>query len=185
MLSFRVRSFALLAVLAAAVPPAALAQDMPPMPKPGPEHQLLKEDEGSWAATVEIFAPGAPGPMTSQGTEVNRIGCGGLCLISDFKSEIMGTPFEGHGMTIYDPAKKKYIGTWSDSMSTGLLLGESTYDPATKTVTGWMEGPGMDGKPTKSKSVVEYKGGSRVMNMYTIGSDGKEALTMRITYKKS
>ena len=40
---------AVLAVLAAGVPCAALAQDMPPMPKPGPEHQLLKEDEGTWA----------------------------------------------------------------------------------------------------------------------------------------
>jgi hypothetical protein len=176
-----VQSLVLAALIAPAVP--ALAQDMPPVPKPGPEHQLLKDDEGTWAASLEIFAPGAPA-MTSQGTEVNRIGCGGLCLISDFSSDMMGMAFEGHGMTVYDAAKKKYIGSWSDSMSTGLLLGESTYDPASKTVTGWMEGPDMTGKVTKSKSVVEYKAGGRVMSMYTIGPDGKEALMMRITYAK-
>ena len=52
-------------------------------------------------------------------------------------------------------------------MSTGLLIGESTYDPAKKTVTGYMEGPDMTGKVVKSKSVVEYKpDGSRVFTMY-------------------
>jgi Protein of unknown function (DUF1579) len=182
MLSSRlVRGLVALALLAPALP--AFAQDMPPMPKPGPEHQILKEDEGTWAATVEVFMPGAPA-MTSKGMETNRIGCGGLCLISDFKSDMMGMPFEGHGTTVYDPAKKKYVGSWSDSMSAGMMLGESTYDAATKTVTGWMEGPDMTGKVTRSKSVVEYKDGTRVMSMYTTGPDGKEGLTMRITYAR-
>jgi len=39
---------------------AARAQDMPPMPKPGPEHALFKEDEGTWDAVVEVSMPGAP-----------------------------------------------------------------------------------------------------------------------------
>jgi len=47
-----------LSVLALAAP--ALAQ-MPPMPTPGPEHETLKKDVGTWDATVEMFmAPGAP-----------------------------------------------------------------------------------------------------------------------------
>jgi hypothetical protein len=175
-----VLSLVLTGVLA---PLVAAAQDMPPMPKPGPEHQLLKEDVGTWDATVEIMMPGAPA-ATSKGVETNRLGCGGLCLISDFKSEIMGMPFEGHGLTVYDPGKKKYIGSWSDSMSAGLLIGESTYDAAAKTVTGWMEGPDMTGKITRSKSVVEYKGAARVMSMYTPGPDGTDVLTMRITYAR-
>ena len=101
----------------AAQPPGA-----PPMPKPGPEHQVLKEDEGEWDALVQIFtAPGAP-PMESKGVETNRIGCGGLCLITDFKSEMMGQAFEGHGTTAWNPDKKKYVGSWSDSMSLGLAF---------------------------------------------------------------
>jgi len=70
-------------------------------------------------------------------------------------------------------------------MSTGRLVGESTYDPAKKTVTGYMEGPDMTGKVSKSKSVVEYKAdGSRVFTMYMTGPDGKEVTGMRITYTK-
>ena len=86
----------------------SVGQAAPPMPKPGPEHAIFKEDAGTWDATVEIFAaPGQP-PMTSKAVETSTIGCGGLCLITDFKGEMMpGQAFHGHGTAAYDPAKKK------------------------------------------------------------------------------
>ncbi len=176
------------AVLKATITPdtASVGQEMPPVPKPGPEHQIFKDDAGTWDATVEVFtAPGAP-PMVSKGVEMNTLGCGGLCLITDFKGEMMpGQAFHGHGTTAYDPAKKKYVGSWTDSMSAGISVAESTYDPAAKTATGYMEGPDMTGKMTKMKSVVEYKdAGTRVFSMYGPGPDGKEGLGLRITYKK-
>jgi len=164
---------------------AAQAPAMP-MPKPGPEHAILKQDVGTWDATVEMFmAPGAP-PMVSKGVETNNMGCGGLCLITDFKGEMApGQAFYGHGVTTWDPAKKKYVGSWTDSMSAGLGIGESTYDAARKTVTGWMEGPDMTGKVVKSKSLVEYKDAdTRVFSMYQAGPDGKEMLGMKISYKR-
>jgi len=121
----------------------AAAQGMPAMPKPGPEHAIFKDVAGNWDAKVESFmAPGGP-PSVSNGTETSRVGCGGLCLISDFKgSFVMGppgtpaTPFEGHGTETYDTSKKKYVGSWTDSMSTGLSVTEATHDAATKTMTG-------------------------------------------------
>jgi hypothetical protein len=174
-------------VAALTVPAAAFglagAQQAPPVLKPGPEHQLFKMDAGTWDATVVIFAaPGAP-PMTSKGVEVNTIGCGGLCMISDFKAEIMpGVPFHGHGLTTWDPVKKKYTGTWTDSMSQGLAMTEATWDPAKKQVNGSMEGPDMTGKVVKSRSVGEYQeGGTRVFTAYAPGPDGKEMQVMRIT----
>jgi hypothetical protein len=96
-----------------------------------------------------------------------------------------GAPFHGHGTSAWDPAKKKYVGTWTDSMSAGISVGESIYDPATKTVTGWMEGPDMTGKVVKSKAVGQYKdANNRVFTLYTIGPDGKEVPSMKITYTK-
>ena len=96
-------------VIGLTVPALAAAQDgPPPMPKPGPEHALFKMDAGTWDATVEVtMAPGAK-PETSKGVEVNTIGCGGLCLITDFKAEMMGMAFLGHGTTTWDVVKKKY-----------------------------------------------------------------------------
>lgn len=164
----------------------AASQAMPPMPKPGPEHALFKEDVGTWDASVESFmAPGAP-PMTSKGVETNTIGCSGLCLITEFKGEMMpGSAYEGHGVSTWDPAKKKYVGSWTDSMSAGLMISEGTWDPAARTMTGYMEGPDMSGATVKMRSVVEYKGaGSRVFTMYGPGPEGKEAVAMRITYAR-
>jgi len=173
-----------LGAVALNVPSRAAAQS-PPAPKPGPEHELLKEDVGTWDAKVEMFmAPGQP-PAASTGTETNTMGCGGLCLITDFKADMMGTPFHGHGTTTYDPAKKKYVGSWTDSMSQALMIGESTYDPAARTMTGWMEGPDPSGKISRMKSVVQYKdANTRVFTMYGPGPDGKEAMGMRITYMR-
>jgi hypothetical protein len=166
--------------------PLAAQEGMPPAPKPGPEHAILKQDEGAWDATIEMFmAPGAPS-MTSKGVETNVMGCGGLCLITDFKGEMgPGQAFHGHGTSAWDPAKKKYVGNWTDSMSSGIALGESTYDAASKTMTGTMEGTDPSGKPSRIKTVVEYKDAStRVFTMHMPGPDGKEVPGMRITYKK-
>ena len=178
-------SLSVLTVLAATTAGAA-AQQAPPMPKPGPEHALFKIDVGTWDAVVEASpGPGVP-PATSKGVEVNTIGCGGLCLISDFKGELMpGTPFHGHGITTWDVVKKKYTGSWTDSMSQGLLIGESTWDAASKKAAGTMEGPDMTGQVVKMRSVVEYQSDtSRVMTAYAAGPDGKEMQVLKITYTK-
>lgn len=167
------------------VPALARQGGPPPMPKPGPEHQVFKTDEGVWDATVEIIpGPGAP-PMTSKGVETNTIGCGGLCMITDFKGEAMpGVPFHGHGTVTWDAVKKKYVGSWTDSMSAGLALTEATYDAAAKRLNGSMEGPDATGKVTKTRSVSEYKDGGRVFTAYAPGPDGKEMQVMRIVYKR-
>jgi hypothetical protein len=171
--------------------PAGAPQGMPPLPKPGPEHAMFKDSAGTWDAKVESFmAPGAP-PSVSSGVETSRVGCGGLCLITDFKGSFSMAPgappmaFEGHGTDTYDVGKKKYVGSWTDSMSTGLMTSESTYDAASKTMSGWMVGPDMTGKTSKMKSTMVMKDpNSRVFSMYNVGADGKESLGMRITYTR-
>ena len=166
---------------------AALAQEMPPLPKPGPEHAILAQDVGTWDAVVELVA-GPPGtaPMTSKGVEVNTIGCGGLCLVTDFKGELMpGVAFTGHGTTTYDTISKKYVGSWVDSMSSGMATSEGAYDPATKKVTGTMAARDMTGAMSKSRTVSEYLDADRrAMTMFSPMPDGKEMQTMRISYTR-
>lgn len=163
----------------------ARAQE-PVMPKPGPAHEILKMDAGTWDAVIEVTPPGGPA-MTSTGVETSTMGCGGLCLITDFKGEMMpGTSFLGHGVATYDPAKKKYTMAWTDSMSAGLSIGESTWDPTAKRMTGFMEGPDMGGQVTKMRTVTETKGNTRVFTVYPAdGAAGaKDTPMMKITYTR-
>jgi hypothetical protein len=171
--------------LAAGFGVCASAQEPPPMPTPGPEHRQLKLDEGTWDAIIEITpGPDVP-PMTSKGIEVNTLGCGGLCLITDFKGDMVGMPFHGHGTITWDAVKKKYVGSWTDSMSWGLQLSEGNWDPVTKKFNGTMEGRDAMGNITKTRSVAEHLGeGKRVMSGYTRGPDGKEFQVLKITYTK-
>jgi hypothetical protein len=173
-------------VLAAGLPHASAQQAPPPTPKPGPEHAIFKLDLGTWDAVVEATqGPGAP-PAKSKGVEVNTIGCGGLCLITDFKGEMMpGVPFHGHGIVAWDAVQKKYKNSWTDSLSRGMMIGDSSWDAASKKATGTMEGPDMTGKVVKMRSVLEYPSGtSRVMTAYAPGPDGKEMQVLKVTYTK-
>ena len=172
----------LLICLGLSLAPALAAAQMPPMPTPGPEHAVLKEDVGTWDATVELLMPGGPPP--SKGVETNAMACSGLCLATDFKGEVMGAPFEGHGLTTWDPARKLYIGSWSDSMTSGIATTEGTWDAAKKVLNSTMLTPDGTGGTVKLRSTVEYSAGKRVFTLYQPSPDGKDAPSMRITYTR-
>ena len=178
-------SIAIAVVAAVAVLVAGPAFGQAPMPAPGPEQALFKMDEGVWDATIELTPPGIPA-MTSTAVETNTVGCGGLCLITDIKGELMqGMAFHGHGLTTWDSVAKKYVGSWTDSMSIGLATAEGTYDAAAKKMTTTMESREAGGALVKSRAVSEYPSPDRrVMTMFTAGPDGKEVQMMRITYTK-
>ncbi len=161
---------ALAAVLAA---PAARAQEFP---KPGPEHELLKKQVGTWDLTMKF------GGMESKGTVTYKMDLGGLWLVSSLESEFGGQKFSGRGLDTYDAGKKKYVSVWADSMSTSPMLMEGTYDPAKKTLTMTGEGPGPDGKPTKYRSTSEIPDDDTIhFSMYM--GDGKDP-AFTITYKR-
>ncbi len=187
----------------AALPAAALAQSsqpkpkpggssaqgqsqtgqMPPLPQPGPEIQFLKKDAGTWDATVQMTDPSGQ-KTTAKGTEtVSMIG---FWQVARFKGQMMGQAFEGLSSVTYDPTKKKYVGTWIDSMTPGYATIEADLSADGKTMTGTMEGPDMNGKMVKERTTTEWRpDGSRVFTMYGPGDTaGKQAPTMTITYHR-
>jgi hypothetical protein len=156
-------------------------------PEPSPEHKLLAEDVGTWDATMKMWMGGPDAsPMEATATEVNTM-FGPYFISSEFKGELGDQKFEGRGTFGYDPVKKKYVGTWLDTMSPFISQMEGTYDAATKTMT--MMGDTMDpeGRPTKSKNVtVTNPDGTRTFTMYMIPADApdKPIKMMEIHYKK-
>ena len=172
-----------LALLMSYVP--AEAQDLP---KPGPEHKILAQEEGPWDASVKAFmgGPDAP-PAVSKGTEVNTLMTGGFWLVSKFNGDFGGLPFEGRGQFGYDSIKKKYVGTWVDSMSPTLSVLEGTYDAKTKTMTYVGDGVDVTSKKKFTQKMVTKTNddGTRVFSLYMkMEGDDKETKFMEITYTK-
>ena len=134
--------------------------------QPLEEHKILKNEVGTWKANMKIWMPGTDQPMSAEGVEVNEM-LGDFWIVSKFKGDMAGQAFEGRAALGYDPAKKKYVGTWFDNMNPHMSFMEGTYDKETKTLTMNTTGVGMDGKPTKGKNVSVMKDdGSKVFTMY-------------------
>jgi hypothetical protein len=153
----------------------------PPPPQPGPEHEILKRDVGVWDATIEMSFPGAP-PMTMTGVETSTL-MAGRWLVTEWESDMMGQPFEGHGVAGWDPAKKAYVGVWADSMNTDFSHSESTYDSETDTLTGWMEMPDPMGGKSKAKTEETWPDeNTRMVKIF--GPDGGPEPFMTFTYEK-
>lgn len=155
-------------------------------PKPGKEHEWLKQLEGKWDIAGKFFMDPSQPPMEIKGTDSSKLELGGFWLKTHFKGDFLGKKFEGRGATGYSPAKKKYVGTWVDSMMPHLFVLEGTLDEAGKVLT--MTGEGLDpstGKPAKERWVIEIKGPeSHTMTFYTTFAEGKEQKTGEMTYTK-
>ncbi|MGD9636074.1 MAG: DUF1579 domain-containing protein [Pirellulales bacterium] len=156
------------------------------LPGPTAEHALLKEGVSTWDATMKMYEASGEEPTVAKATETVELMPGGMWVLSKFESEFAGMPFTGRGVTGYDPWKKKYVGTWIDSMSPSLMISEGEYDPATKTATSYAEG-----RAPVSGEIIKYKQVSRTIDantrtfeMYRPEKDGEFVKMMEIEYKR-
>lgn len=133
----------------------ASAQEMPEMPKPQSEHKWLEQFVGEWQSEMECNMGPDKEPMKNKMTEKAR-SIGGFFLISEGKGEAMGTPFSSILTLGYDTDKKKFVGTWVDSMMGKMWNYEGTLSDDQKTLTLNTEGPCpmQGGKVCKFKEVI-------------------------------
>lgn len=145
----------------------------------------LKQDVGAWDAEIRTFEPGSDKPTITKGSEHNSM-LGDLWLISHFKGEMGGMPFEGASFTGYNAETKKYFGNWIDSMSNSPMTVEATWDEKSQTLTSLGEGKGPDGSDMKFKMVTVYKkDGTRLFTMSMAGPDGADMKMMEVLYTKA
>jgi hypothetical protein len=178
------RTLLRLCVVVSVLATPAMAQ---PGAKPTDEHKILASQEGTWDATIKSFTAGPDAePMVSKGTEVYTVMTGGLWVLSKFDGDFGGMKFEGRGQFGYDPIKKKYVGSWIDSLSPNLSVLEGSYDPKTKTMTYVGEGIAPEGTKYTQKMVTTTKDdGSRVFTLYMkVGEAKDEVKFMEVTYTK-
>jgi hypothetical protein len=160
----------------------------PAIPAPGPEHKLLARDVGVWKVEMKLWMAGPDAdPVEAEGMETNKLVKNGFWLDSQFEGDMFGQKMTGGGQYGYDPVKKKYVGTWTDSMSPHLSVMEGEYDAASKTLTYVTRGiDPMTQQPSQGKIVAVYKDDDhRTMTMYSPlpGQDGL-VKTMELKYTR-
>jgi hypothetical protein len=159
-------------------------------------HKLLATLDGTWNCDVKMWMDGdtSKKPDVSKSTAVRKSIMDGRYILMDVtgKMEMPGPDgkkkemtFKGHGIEGYDNVKKKFVGTWMDSMGTGIMMSEGDYDPATKTFTYTGEFEMMPGMKQKLREVLKISDKDHMNFEYYEDRGGKEMKTMEIAYTRS
>jgi hypothetical protein len=152
---------------------------------PGEHHQKLAPMIGEWDAAARFWMDPEGQPMEGTGTAKMQWVLGNRYVRQDFNGTFMGMPFEGIGHTGYDNVKKKYVGTWMDSMSTSIMYEEGEYDAGSGLIT--MRSTYLDpmGREIKGRSTVKLDGAdTMVFTMYSTEPGKPEFKAGEITYTR-
>lgn len=154
---------------------------------PQKEHQWLQQLLGEWTFETEaMMEPGKP-PEKFAGSERVR-SLGELWVLCEGQGEMPGGGTATTLMTLgYDPARKRFVGTFIGSMMTHLWAYDGALDPSGKVLTLDTEGPSFagDGKMAKYQDVIEIKSADhRVLSSRVLGEDGKWQGFMTANYRR-
>jgi hypothetical protein len=145
--------------------------------KPTEEHQGLAKMEGAWDAVMKSEYG------ESKGSATYKMQDGGLWLASEFKMD--DGSFSGHGIDGYDVTKKKFVGIWTDSVSTTPMIMEGTWDDREKSITMTGSGPGPDGKPATYKSISKHPDDDHMnFELFVKSAAGPETKMLSIEYTR-
>jgi len=151
---------------------------------PGSGHKWLEPLIGTWDAKITMWmAPGAP-PQESTGTGENKWVLGGRFVEQRYEGQFMGQPFSGVGYTGYDNYKKKYVGTWMDTMGTMIMVSQGDAAGQSLSMTSTIDDV-IAAKPVDVKSEVKILGADQhTMEMWGPDPTGKPFKSMEIRYTR-
>jgi hypothetical protein len=152
---------------------------------PGEGHRWLEPIVGSWTATTTMrMGPDAP-PEVTEGTSEHRWVLGGRYVEQVYKGTTMGMPFEGLGFTGYDNIQRKYVGTWMDTFSTGMMNSLGTGTPSERGFDTAAVALDPSGKPMKFTCKLEVRDQDHhSFEMWTKAPDGRKYCNMRVEYAR-
>lgn len=103
---------------------------------PGDQHRFLARMEGDWTLTNTMWMDPSQPPMKSEGTAKKTMILDGRYLQEEVTGEAMGMTFTGRGITGYDNTAGEFVGTWIDSMATGIAFFRGQREGDTMTSHG-------------------------------------------------
>jgi hypothetical protein len=129
------------------------------------------------------MAPGAP-PQQSTGSSENTWVLGGRFVEQRHEGNFMGQSFSGLGYTGYDNYKKKYVGTWMDTMGTMIMVSQGDAAGKTLSMSSTIDDI-LTGKATPVKSELKIVDPDHhVLEMWGPDPSGKQFKTMEIQYTR-
>jgi hypothetical protein len=153
---------------------------------PNDNHKILDPLVGTWSHVAKWWMSPDSQPETSQGTNETTWEMGRRFLVKVVKATSMGQPFEGMGLTGFDNGKQTYQTIWMDNMGTGMMIGEGTYDPGTKTLTdhGRFTDPFI-GQRSYRGVMTLIDDDHHSYEMFVADKDGEEFRMMEILYTRA
>ena len=153
---------------------------------PGEAHKKLEPTVGSFTLTTKFWMdPGKPAEEWA-GTSETKWVLGGRFVEQHVETTMTGQPFSGVGYTGYDNYKKKYVGTWMDSMGTMIMNSTGAADASGKkfTFSSTIDDAFLK-KVVKVKSVITIKDNDHhTFEMWSPGPDGKVYKNLEIQYTR-
>jgi len=103
---------------------------------PGKMHKLLAKDVGEWSGKNTMWmGPDSP-PMNSESTSTVSTLMDGRYIKVEMKGDMPGMgPYHGGGIYGYDNVSKKFVSSWIDNQSTGIMQGEGELSEDGKSIT--------------------------------------------------
>lgn len=155
--------------------------------EPQKEHEWLQKFVGEWTFESECVAEPDKPTWKCTGTDsVQSIG--GLWVMCEGRSQLPdGKPAITFMTLGYDPARKRYVGTFIGSMMTHLWLYDGGLDGEARVLTLDTEGPSFTapGKLARYQDVIEFKSNDhRVLTSRFLSEDGKWHEFMTAHYRR-
>ncbi len=151
----------------------------------GPQHELMAKQAGTFDVAIKSWMDPAAPPMESKGLAIRTLHMGGRIMHEEFQGDMMGTPFTGLSRSGYDNVSGTYWSTWTDSMSTGIMVSEGECDENHNcTYVGTYNDP-ITGGPVTNRYVAKWNSpDEQNFAMYGPGPDGDEVKMMEMVYSR-
>lgn len=165
---------------------AAMMQAWMNFMTPGEHHKRLAKEVGTWDVEISSWMDPAQPPTKSKAKYVVSMTMNNLFQVGSLTGNIMGMPFTGQSLAGYDNAKKMYVLTWIDNLSSGMVNMTGSYNEKEKSMnfSGTQTDP-LTGNNVNIREEIKYHSGDHyTMTMYGPGMDGKEMKMMEAVYKK-
>jgi hypothetical protein len=173
------------------LPPGWTLEDVQAMMEagtPGKMQEVLTRDVGTWQGKSTMFMGADSEPVTSDSKCVITSVMDGRYVQAEITGEMPGMgPFHGIGQYGYDNVAKKFVSTWIDNHSTGIMTGDGELSKDGKVLTwNYTFHCPLTKKPTKMREIETITGkNTKRLDMY--GADpksGKEYKMMTIELTK-